>query len=135
MSLETNVWFAIIAGWRIRMLCTIKDKNISTHRHGSNNIWILRLVSRTIDFSFMNDLLSNRNATFKSIKSSEFCTLASIKRDCYPLDLHRNWRVLCWKWGVGHLRFEGNFGQLQKCGCRSKVDVLNNLCQVFFPVS
>jgi hypothetical protein len=117
------------------MLRTIKDENISTHRHCSNNIWILRLVSSAIDFSFMNNFLSNRNATFKSIKSSEFCRLANIKRDCCPLDLHHNWQVLCWRWEAAHLRFEGNFGRLQKCACRSKVDGWNSLCQAFFPVS
>jgi len=72
MSFEADIGFTIIAGGRIWMFCAIKHKNISTDRHGSNDIRILRLISRTINFSFMHNLLSNRNATVKASISSEF---------------------------------------------------------------
>ena len=79
MSLESNVWFAIIAAWRIGMLCAVKDKNISAHRHCGNNIWILRLISCTIDFTFMYNLLGNGNATLKSCISSKFYKSTTLK--------------------------------------------------------
>jgi hypothetical protein len=72
MSFETDIGLAIIAGGGVWMFCAIKHKNISTDRHSSNDVWILRLISRTINFSFMHNLLSNRNATVKASISSKF---------------------------------------------------------------
>lgn len=72
MSFETDVWLTVVVGGGVWMFCAIKHEDISTDRHGSNDIRILRLISRTIDFSFMHNLLRDRNTTVKSRVSSEF---------------------------------------------------------------
>ena len=54
------------------MLCAVENKNISTNRHCCNDVGILRLISCTVDFSFVYNLLCDGEATFKSRISSEF---------------------------------------------------------------
>jgi len=71
MSFETDIGFAVIASRRVWMFCTIKHENVSTDRHCGNNIRVLRLISRTINLSFMHNLLGDGNATVKSSISSE----------------------------------------------------------------
>ena len=72
MSLESDIGLAVIARGRIRMLRAVKDEHVSSHRHRSNNIRVLRLISRSIDFSFMYNLLSDRKSTLKSCIPPEF---------------------------------------------------------------
>ena len=72
VSFKTNVWFTVIATRRVRVFCPIKDENVSRDGHSSNNIWVLRLISRAIHFSFMHNFLRNGNPTLKSRVSSKF---------------------------------------------------------------
>jgi hypothetical protein len=90
MSFESNVGFAVRTRGGIRMFRSIKDKNVSGDRHGSNYIRILRLISGSIDLSFMNDLLSDGDSTVESCISSKFYRLNSNVWKNYLPDLHHN---------------------------------------------
>lgn len=41
------------------MLRAVEDENSSTRGHGSNNIWVLWLISRLVDLSWVINLLLN----------------------------------------------------------------------------
>jgi hypothetical protein len=49
-----------------KMLRLIKDEHIPICAHGSDQIWILRLISRLVDFTFVNNPLMNLKATLGS---------------------------------------------------------------------
>lgn len=66
------------------MFRDIKDQDISTDRHCRNDIWILRLISCPINFSFMYNFLTNRNATLKTCVASKFYVNLSKYADNLP---------------------------------------------------
>ena len=72
------------------MFCDIKDQDISTDRHCRNDIRILRLISCPINFSFMYNFLTNRNATFETSVASKFYVNLWNMQKTYLLGLHRN---------------------------------------------